>query len=138
MDRIRRPERGSDQIRVVPRCRTSEGFAVEAGCVDGIAIDALDTGTRFIVQTRNSEYRLIVLDGPRQTMLMQGGRLLTEATEVFVQGSSAGGSYVKTGWIGVGLRVEILAGGRRIVTSRVQSITIESVPPRPSGSRISA
>jgi hypothetical protein len=125
-------------IRLVPTCCTAEGFALHPGCADGIAIDALEVGTTLVVRTRRSEYRLIVLDGPPHTLLVQGGLLLTEPTEACLQGSSAGGSYVKTGWIGVGLCVEILAGGKRIVTSRVQDITIESVPPRPRGSRISA
>jgi hypothetical protein len=33
-----------------------------------------------------------------------------------------GGSFLKVGWIGVGLRMEILAEGRRIVTSPVYDI----------------
>jgi hypothetical protein len=33
-----------------------------------------------------------------------------------------GGSFLKVGWIGVGLRMEILADGRRIVTSPVYDI----------------
>jgi hypothetical protein len=33
-----------------------------------------------------------------------------------------GGNLLKIGWIGVGLRMEIVAEGRRIVTTAVRSI----------------
>lgn len=65
---------GHSQSALVPRCRTLSGFALEAGCSEGIAIQSLAPGTSLIVQTRNSQYRLIVLDGGHG-VLVQGGAL---------------------------------------------------------------
>ena len=125
-------------VRIVPRCSTVEGFALEAGPTEGVAIESLGTGTVVILRTANSEYRLTVLDETRRTVLVKGGLVLQEATLACLQGSSAGGSFLKTGWIGLGLRVELTVGCRRIVTSRVRSITVERVPPGPSGCSIAA
>ena len=122
----------------VPTCCTLEGFVLEAGGDDGLSIESLDVGTCLIVCTCNSEYRLIVLDGMRRSILVQGGLLLPTATQACLQGASVGGSFVRTGWIGVGLRLEILVDRKRIVTSRVRSVTVESVPPRQSGSTLPA
>ena len=51
-----------------------------------------------------------------------GVSLLIEAT---VSGSTFGGCMLKIGFLGVGLRMEICAGGQRIVTSPVKSLRIE-------------
>lgn len=122
----------------VPSCCTLEGFVLEAGGDDGLAIEALDVGTSLIVCTCNSEYRLIVLDGVRRSVLVKGGLLLPTATQACLQGASVGGSFVRTGWIGVGLRLEILVDRKRIVTSRVRSVIVESIPPRQCGSSLPA
>jgi len=42
-----------------------------------------------------------------------------------VSGSTFGGCMLKAGWLGVGLRMEICANGRRTVTSPVQSLRVE-------------
>jgi len=119
---------GSDNgAEFVPRCGTSESFSVEAGDEDGIAIQSLEPGTTLIVQTRNSEYRVVVLDGTDLDVIVMGGQLFQDATRVRLGGATAGGSLLKIGWIGVGLRVELSVGGRRIITSPVRSITTEGV-----------
>ena len=121
---------GNRQAALIPRRCTLSGFALEAGCSDGIAIPSLAPGTTLIVQTRHSQYRLIVLDGERHGVLVQGGAFFPEATAAHLQGASASGSLVRTGWIGVGLRLELCVGSRRIITSPVRSVTIENLPPR--------
>jgi hypothetical protein len=113
---------------LVARRRTLAGFAREAGRSEGIAIALLAPGTTLMVQTRNSLYRLVVLND-RHAVLAQGGTLLPEATAAHLQGASAGGCLVRAGWIGVGLRLELRVGSDRIVTSSVQSIAIENAPP---------
>ena len=110
---------------VVPPHCTLEGFALEPGCVDGVALEALEPDTVLVVRTRHSSYRLVVLDGAQQRVLLSGGAHFPESTEVWVEGATAGGSTLKMGWIGVGLRLEIWEGRRRITTSRVESVTIE-------------
>jgi len=122
---------GARQAVLVPRRCTLSGFASEPGCSEGIAIQSLAPGTRLIVRTRNSQYRLMVLDGGRHSLLVEGGSLFPVAAPARLQGASAGGSFVKTGWIGVGLRVELWVGSDRIVTSAVCSVTIENRTPPP-------
>jgi len=116
----------------VPARRTLDGFALEPGCVEGMALQSLDAGTVLNVITRHSNYRLIVVDPVQQRVLVTGGRLFPERTEVRFEGATTGGSALKIGWIGTGLRLEMSMGRQRITTSRVQSVTIENVPPRRS------
>lgn len=123
---------GDRRAEVVPRCRTLSGFAVEAGSTKGIAIQSLEPGTTLIVRTSNTYYRLVVLKGSRHRVLVAGGALLPVAVPADLQGSSAGGSVMKMGWIGVGLRLELCIGAHRIITSPVRSITIE-MPSRCTG-----
>ena len=115
---------------VVLRRHTLDGFAFEPGCVEGVALQSLEAGTVLKVITRHSHYRLVLLDPARKSVLVTGGRLFPETREVCCDGATAGGSVLKVGWIGVGLRLEMSIGRLKITTSRIQSITIESVPPR--------
>ena len=42
-----------------------------------------------------------------------------------LEGATTGGSVLRLGWIGVGLRMELSTGDLRITTSAVRSVTIE-------------
>jgi hypothetical protein len=118
-----------DAGNLVPRRRTLDGFALEPGCVEGLALQSLEAGTVLNVITRHSVYRVVVLDPVRHRVLVTGGRLFPESTEVRFEGATAGGSVLKIGWIGKGFRLEMSMGRQRITTSRVRSVAIESVPP---------
>ena len=95
-----------------------------AGNVAGIDVRSLPPGTEIEVDTHNSRYRFVMLDGSGSTALVQGGPYFQEETNVRINGSLLEGSLLKSGWIGLGMRVEILAGSQRVATSRVRSITI--------------
>jgi hypothetical protein len=82
----------------------------------------------LLVRTRNSVYRLIVTRDTEVTV--QGGDFFVHPTAAFVDGSGFGGSLIKIGWIGVGLRMEIRVADRRIVTSPVRSIARHVSGPR--------
>jgi hypothetical protein len=101
----------------------SESWLADARA-EGIALGSLDAGTSLILHTRNSEYRLTVLDGERGEVLLKGGLLFPEDTEACILGSAAQGA-LKIRWLGIGLRMEISTHGRTISTSPVQSLTIE-------------
>jgi len=113
---------------MVARCQTLDGFALESGVEDGLAVGSLEPGTVLTVHTRHSRYRLVVLGGAR--VVVSGGSMIPDGSEARLQGATLGGSAVKVGWIGLGLQLELLVGRQRITTSRVQSIDIESVPVR--------
>ena len=95
-----------------------------AGKVAGIDIRSLPPGTELEVDTRNSRYRFVILDESGSNALVQGGPYFHEETQVRINGSALGGTLLKCGWIGLGMCVEISAGGQRVSTSRVRSITI--------------
>ena len=99
---------------------------LEAKPRQAVAMDALESETRLLVRTRNSQYRLTVLDGESGEVLIEGGNLLHGVTPATLNGATAGGCAMKLGWIGVGLRMELSVGGVRVTTSPVRSIEIEN------------
>jgi hypothetical protein len=107
-----------------------DAFVYESGCSDGIDFGTLDVGAIVNVFTKYSRYRLVVLNPQRHGALVTGGRLFPESTEVRIEGATAGGSAIRPGWIGIGLRLELSNGSNRITTSVVQSVTVD--PPRGS------
>ena len=74
------------------------------------------------------DYRLVALDGGNKRALVTGGRLFQESTEVRVEGSTSGGTAIKPGFIGIGLRLEMSNGSNRITTSVVQSMSLDPPP----------
>jgi hypothetical protein len=93
----------------------------------GIDVGSLLPGTEMIVDTRNSRYRLVILEGTVGAAQVMGGRYFPQETTARIEGSTLRGSPLKIGWVGRGLCLELSAGGKRIVTSRVRSIRLASV-----------
>ena len=91
--------------------------------VAGVELGQLEPLTTLLVFTWNSMYRMIV--GGGSDALVQGGSYFPEPTPAHVDGASAGGGPLITGWIGVGLKVEFRVNGTRIVTSPVVAIATE-------------
>lgn len=104
----------------VSRAATLTGFTSAVSSTNGVQLRDLPPMTTLVVRTRNSEYRIVVSSGDE--VLVKGGHFFPSLTEARFSGASVGGSFLKVGWIGVGLRMEILADGRRIVTSPVYDI----------------
>ena len=113
----------------ITRAATLAGFTAAVATTHGVHIRDLAPMTTLHVQTRNSHYRIIVSSG--DAVLVEGGQFFPCLTPAHVSGASVGGSFLKVGWIGVGLRMEILVDGRRIVTSPVMDIASA-----PSDSRV--
>ncbi len=114
---------------LVPRAATMDGFLAASSASDGLCVRDLDPLTTLHVRTCNSYYRIVI--SHHTAIYVQGGRFFPEATDARLEGSSAGGTMLKMGWIGVGLCMEIWAQGQRIVTSPVRSITREEAAARP-------
>jgi len=111
------------QTAYVARAVTLDGFVEETGNIRGLYLRDVEPLTTLIVRTRNSLYRIIV---SRDTSaIVQGGQFFPDATPGRIDGSGFGGSFLKVGWIGIGLRMEIFADGRRIITSPVHDISIQ-------------
>jgi hypothetical protein len=128
---IRRPVREAaspSQSSRVAHAATLDSFVLEPGCAEGVSFASLETGSVVRVQTRYSTYQMLVLDAARRHVLVKGGSPFPELTEARVVGATTGGSMVKTGWIGVGLRLELSVASHRILTSRVESISVDHDP----------
>ena len=113
----------------VPRVATLDGFVDAASTVRGINVLDLEPLTELRVETTNSLYRIVVCQ--RTAVFVQGGRFFPERSAAHLAGATFGGSLLKIGWIGIGMRMEICGDDGPIVTSAVQRITVE----QPHGSR---
>ncbi len=96
--------------------------------IEGVHLGDLPPLTTLLVRTMNSLYRVVITQGPE--VYVHGGAFFPDPTWAYLDGVSIGGSSLKVGWIGVGLRMEIRTGSLRILTSPVCAITAE----RPSDS----
>jgi len=112
---------------LVPRQCTLDGFTEAAACAEGIDIREAEPLVPILVSTRNSRYRIIPLRWGDSHVLVEGGQFFPDPTEVRLDGSTFGGSFLKMHWIGVGMHLEFNAGqnGGPIVTTRIASIRIE-------------
>ena len=109
--------------------RSLEAFDTRLDPGSGIDFHSLDTGAVVSVHTKYSCYRLQALDPESGCASVVGGSVFAEPTAVRVEGATDGGTALKAGWIGVGMRLEMSDGSKRITTSVVQSLTLD--PPRP-------
>lgn len=105
-----------------------EQFVIEPGCSNGIDFQSLEVGATVHVHTKYSSYQLVVTDPENGAALISGGRLFPESTPVRIEGATAGGTAIKAGWIGVGLRLEMLNLTHRVTTSVVRSVTVDPPP----------
>ena len=96
----------------------------QSDTVAGIDVRSLPADTVVVVDTRNSRYRFVMLDARGRHALVEGGRHFPQEATVGIEGSTPDGSLVKVGWIGLGSFLELSSGARRIVTSRICSISV--------------
>lgn len=111
-------------LRPGPLVGSIDGFAraVERAC--GLALRDLAAFDCLDVDTRNSRYRLTVLDPSAGRALIEGGAFFALPAEVTVAGATLGGSLLKVGCILTDFRLEVLHGETRVVTSRVREIRL--------------
>src|SRR6185436_4449194 len=62
---------------------------------NGIDLREAPSGTVLNVRTHNSWYRFVVVDGVRRQVLVQGGSWFAEEGPARIDGSTAGGSWLK-------------------------------------------
>lgn len=74
--------------------------------MNGINVHKLKSGIVILAVTRNNLYKMVKKDG--KNVLVQGGKKFNEPKEVMFIGSSfSGGSAIKIGWIGYGMKMEM-------------------------------
>ena len=91
---------------------------------NGVQVDRMEDMEKLVVQTRNSLYEIIIIDGRSGEILVRGGQFFPELTPAHLAGATLGGSFCKTRGIFTGFRMEINASGQRTVTTPVESIRI--------------
>ena len=113
-----------DKGVLVPRHCTLSGFTEATTGQNGIHVGSLAPVTRLRVLTRNTEYRITVVEPKEWKVLVLGGRFFPTERIAFVCGSGYGGTFLKVAWIGVGLCCELSTEGQRVVTSPVQEFEV--------------
>jgi hypothetical protein len=123
----RPPEFDANQLETLRRhpLGTFDDFAQMSGSRRGVKIGALAVGAILTVWTAHSCYRFTIVDPITRAARVTGGSLFTEPTDVRIDGATIGGSMIKAGWVGAGLRMEFTVGVRRITTSRVKFLSVE-------------
>jgi hypothetical protein len=112
-------------ICALPSSRTVEGFLRDSTASGDVDLRCLNRGSIAYLETDHACYRVVVVDGARQLVLIQGGVRFPSETPARIIGATCGGSLVKVGWVAVGMRVELVVGGRAIVTSTVRAIRVD-------------
>ena len=69
---------------------------------------------------------LIVLTPGTAEVMVRGGAFFPEFTRARISGSSLGGSFLKLHTIHEGFRMELAEGGRVVITSPVQDVSLTS------------
>src|SRR6186997_2547113 len=108
-----------DESTSITRTATLAGFTAAVATTHGVHLRDLAPMTTLHVHTRNSLYRIIVSAG--DAVLVEGGEFFPSLTPAHFSGASVGGSFLKVGWIGIGLRMEILSTAA--ASSRLPSAT---------------
>lgn len=111
-----------------PDADAPDGFVDEAFSDSPIAGLPLETLTPFdtiLVRTRNSEYRLLLLNPTTGRCLVDGLRDFAGPVDAVIYGSTYGGTTFKVGFIGVGLRLEMWVKDNLVSTSPVQAVSVE-------------
>ena len=89
-----------------------------------VALPLLLPGTLVTLHTRNTCYRLVVIDGSERRVQISGGKLFPENTDVELIGA-IDDEGVKVGWIVQGFQLEMLSERGPVLTSSVESVDVE-------------
>ena len=89
-----------------------------------VALPLLLPGTLVTLHTRNTCYRIVVMDGSERRVQISGGKLFPEGTEAELIGA-IDDDGVKVGWIVEGFQLELLTGRGPVLTSTVESVDVE-------------
>ena len=107
----------SDTI-LSPRTGTLKGFVDSP--LNGVDLRTAPPMLELRVETKNTTYRMIAAG--QGHVHIEGGSYFPTLTAAHVDGASAEGRMVRSGWVVVGLCMEISANGQHIATSPVRSI----------------
>ena len=90
----------------------------------GVQLEHANALDAFVVRTANSTYEITVLSPLTGDILVRGGAFFPVVTKARLAGASLGGSFLKRHGIYVGFRLEFVSDQTPIVTTPVQTITV--------------
>lgn len=96
----------------------------DTGRCRSVALPLLLPGTLVTLNTRNTCYRLVVVDGAERRVRISGGKLFPESTAAELIGA-INDEGVKVGWIVEGFQLELLTDRGPVLTSTVESLDVE-------------
>jgi len=105
-------------------CEQVNGHS-NAELADGLAISTRQPFDVIHVQTSHSSYRFLLIDPATGRSLVEGGKYFSEPTEAVILGSSTRNAAFRSGWIGIGSRLELWGVDQLISTSAVTSVQVE-------------
>jgi RNA polymerase-binding transcription factor DksA len=111
--------------QAVLTCDSSGHSLGKSPSPEGVALETLAPYDTICLRTRNSDYRIFMLDPKTGRALIEGGCHFVEPVEATVNGSTMGGSRFRVGWIGIGLRIEFSTDSKIASTSPVKSFNVE-------------
>jgi len=88
-----------------------------------VDLQSLPDGTVLTMHTRNTCYRMLVLDGWARRVQITGGRLFADTTEAEVVGAK-GEEGVRHGAIVEGLQLELSTRHGPVITSMVETVAV--------------
>jgi hypothetical protein len=116
-----RPIHDVDPPAITPSLAEVESDPARFRC---IAMPLLLPGTVLTLNTRNTCYRLMVVNGSERRVTITGGKLFQESTEAELIGAVDDES-VKVGWVSEGFQLELLTGRGPVLTSTVESVDVD-------------
>jgi hypothetical protein len=116
-----RPIHDVDLPAITPSLAEVESDPARFRC---IALPLLLPGTVLTLNTRNTCYRLMVVNGSERRVTITGGKLFQESTEAELIGAVDDES-VKVGWVIEGFQLELLTDRGPVLTSTVESVDVD-------------
>jgi hypothetical protein len=89
---------------------------------DGVQIAELKGWDTLVIETAHHTYEITIINPATAEVLIRGGELFSEQTPAIILGAFLRTSPLKVRGIYLGFAVEMLAKGKRIITSRVRRI----------------
>ena len=100
------------------KCSGSEG--------GDVVLENLKPFDTIMMQTNNSDYRILLLDPKTGRALIEGGHYLVAPKEALLKGSAVPGSAFKGGSLSVGSQMEMWVDERVLLTSPIKSVHVEA------------
>jgi hypothetical protein len=107
-------------------CWTTENGPVTSSFDSSeVMLEGLKPFDTVLLQTHNSDYRILLLDPTTGRALVDGGDHLVEPSEALVRGSAVPGEPFKPGALSIGGRLEMWIDERVFLTSIIKSVHVK-------------